>query len=512
MKDGSSRIRHASRAAWVIAIIVVSTLVGTILSWRAPGLNLFMRDRLMQARGPLIPPDDIVVVAIDETSIARFGQFPWQRALTARALNTISSAQPKAIALDVVYSEPSIATDDTDLADSLKRSGNAVIAAQLTETIDKAGAPVVRWLRPFPLIEDAAAGVGHANVSTEADGEARELSLRKADDQGQALWSIAVEAIRVGEGVRATSVRDVPGGLILGTRTIPVAPDVPAIQFASRNANGRIDTLRSDRMAIDYVGPPGSFSHQTFSFADVLDGRVPPQSFRGKYILLGATAATLGDHVASPFIHTEGVSGEQHGELMPGVEVLANSMNTILRSRFYHEVPDWLFALLAALVAAAVVGSLAIAQGKFESAKQVFALLGLLAIILGASYVAFVHWLLVLPTLPMLVSFATAAPLALLRRSLRTSADLDARIAELTSANELLLLSTQRPASVGSNPARLIAHLTGSATVAIYFQGGQAGGRSKLVAFHGTTPPRSLTEMKYRTQFLYGITRSLRAV
>src|SRR3984893_7380125 len=222
MNEESLMIRHANRAAWLIAIVVVSTMVAMMFSWRAPGISLYMRDRLMQARGPIAPPDDIVLIVIDETSIARYGRFPWQRGLTARALDTISSAQPKAIGLDVLYSEPTLAADDTALADSIKRAGNAVVAAQLTETTDQSGAPSVRWLRPLPLIENVAAGVGHANVSTEADGEAREVSLRKADDQGQALWSIAVEKIRVGEGIRATSVRDVPGGGIPGIRTVPV--------------------------------------------------------------------------------------------------------------------------------------------------------------------------------------------------------------------------------------------------------------------------------------------------
>jgi signal transduction histidine kinase/CHASE2 domain-containing sensor protein len=495
MKDVSLTARHAGWAAWFIAIVVVSTMVAMVFSWRAPGLNLYARDRLLQARGPVIPPDDIVVVAIDEPSIARYGRFPWQRGLTARALDTIASAQPRAIALDVLYSEATIAADDAALAEAIKRAGNAVVAAQLTEITDQSGAPSVRWLRPLPLVEDAAAGIGHANVSTEADGEARELSLRKADDQGQPLWSLAVETIRVGEGVRATSVRDVPSGVILGIRTIPVAPDVPAPHFASRNTSSAVGTLRTDRMAIDYVGPPGSFSHHTFSFADVLDGHVPAQNFRGKYVLIGATAATLGDHVATPFTHTDGAAGEQHGELMPGIEVLANSMNTILRSHFYHETPDWLAALLAALVAAAVLGSLAIAQGQFESVKQVFVLIGLLAIILASAYFAFTRWLIVPPLVPALLSFATAAPLALLRRSLRTSADLDARIRELTSANELLLLSTERPpSSLGSDPATLIAHLTGSEAVSVYLESGRAGGRYRLVASHGTTFAPSLTE------------------
>jgi PAS domain S-box-containing protein len=497
MKDESYRIRPLSRATWIIAIIIVSTIVAMIFSWRAPGLDLYARDRLMQARGPVSPPDDIVIVAIDEASITRFGRFPWPRGLTARALDTISSAQPKAIALDVLYSEPTEGADDVALADAIKRSGNTVVAAQLIETTDEAGSPSIRWLRPLSIIEAASSGVGHAHASTESDGEARELPLRKADDQGQALWSIAVETIRVGEGVNAASLRDVPGGLRLGTRTIPTAPETSTVNLKTYDVRSRVDTLRADRMLIDYTGPPGSFSHQTFSFADVLDGRVSPQSFRGKYVLIGATAATLGDHVAAPFAHAEGGAGEQHGELMPGVEVLANSMNTILRARFYHEVPDWLAALLAALIAAAVLGSLAIAQGRFESAKQTGALIGLLAIILVASYIAFVYWFIVPPVVPALISFGVAAPLALLRRSLMTSYALNTRVAELTSANEWFPLSVPERGGANhlhSNPASLIARLTGANTVAIYANKSDAGERYTLVASNGTTGIQSLNK------------------
>ena len=107
MKEESLMIRHAGRAAWLIAIVVASTMVAMILSWRAPGLNLYVRDRLMQARGPITPPDDIVLVVVDEASIARYGRFPWQRNLTARALDAISSAQPKAIGLDVLHDQVS---------------------------------------------------------------------------------------------------------------------------------------------------------------------------------------------------------------------------------------------------------------------------------------------------------------------------------------------------------------------------------------------------------------------
>ena len=501
MSDGSSTIRKAINAAWVVAIVLVSTLFAMIVSWRAPGLNLYARDRLMEARGPVAPPGDIVTVAIDEASIGRYGRFPWPRDSMARLIQTIASAQPKAIAIDVLYTEPTTPSDDTALADAIKRAGNVVVAAQLTEVATEKGEAAVNWLRPLPAFETAAAGVGHVNVSTEADDAARELSLRKSDDQGQALWSIAVETIRVGEGIRATSVRDIHHGVALGSRTIPVMADGPAASFMSQGNSPR-EISRPDRMIIDYVGPPGSFSQQTFSFADVLDGHVPAQSFRDKYILIGATAATLGDHVASPFVHLEGAFGEQHGELMPGVEVLANSMNTILRSRFYREVPESLAALIAAVVAAALLALLALAQGHFETAKQLGVLFGLFAVIIGLSYIAFARWMIVAPVVPALLSLAVAAPLSLLRRSLSTSSDLDTRIAELTAAEDLPFLSRkgQGRSDFHVSPATLIAQLLGAKTVAIYtrFENGRG---YRLLMSHGPDPaPLRLAENEIETR------------
>src|ERR1700720_3615479 len=89
-----------------LAIIAISASLGVVAVWRAPGIGRYTRDWLMRARGPLPVPEDIAIVAIDEASVARFGRFPWSRALSARAIDAIATAQPKAIAVDVLYADP----------------------------------------------------------------------------------------------------------------------------------------------------------------------------------------------------------------------------------------------------------------------------------------------------------------------------------------------------------------------------------------------------------------------
>src|SRR5215510_9185378 len=119
---------------WVIAIINISTVAAMVVTWRAPALNLTARDALVRAQGTMKPPDDVVIVAIDEASIKRFGRFPWPRGLMAQALHRLSEAHPKVIALNVLYSDPTNEADDAALAEAIKSAGNVVVAAQLVET------------------------------------------------------------------------------------------------------------------------------------------------------------------------------------------------------------------------------------------------------------------------------------------------------------------------------------------------------------------------------------------
>ena len=430
---------------WAIAIIVVSTLAATVVMWRAPALKLAARDALVRARGTATPPDEVVIVAIDEASVKRFGRFPWPRRLMAQALDKLSGARPKVIAIHTLYSDPTNEADDAALAEAVKRAGNVVVAAQLIET-QLGGA---EWLRPLPAIEKAAAAVGHGNVLTDFDGVARSLNLRQTDDEGHAIWAMAVEAIRVGDGLSPDDARDVPGAVKIGPRLIPVEEDEEAAAYATRGAESSPQTFRAGRMAIDYIGPAGSFAGRTMSIADVIDGRAEPEKLKGKYVLIGVTAAAMGDRVVSPFA----AGGDRRGALTPGVEVSANAVTTVLRSRFYRETPDWVAAMFAALVAAAVVGALILAQGRREFIKQIAALLGIAALILLLSYLAFARWMISPPIVPTLASLIVAAPLALLLRSLMVSASLDDRIAEMTKESARLSPFAIENKAVSAKPA-----------------------------------------------------------
>src|SRR5262245_29601099 len=252
-------------AVWAVAIALLSATLALWIAWRVPGLGMSASDWLMRRRGPLPVPDDIVIVAIDEPSLKRVGPFPWRRSYMAPALDYLKTAQPKAIRFDVLYIEETTKADDAALASAVKRAGNVVVAAQLT-----AGATSedpVEWLRPLPDIESSAAGVGHVDVHTGFDGVARTLLLREADDQGAANWAMAVELIRVGDGLAADALRALPQAVAIGNRILPVTIDPDSELIESTGAGS--ERLRVERLSFDYIGPSGSFAPQTISFSEV---------------------------------------------------------------------------------------------------------------------------------------------------------------------------------------------------------------------------------------------------
>jgi adenylate cyclase len=98
-------------------------------------------------------------------------------------------------------------------------------------------------------------------------------------------------------------------------------------------------SVRTDahgQMLINYQGPLGTFLH--YSIADVLQKSIPPEKFRGKLVLVGATATGIGDLRATPY----------GGNIYPGVEIHANAIDNILNDRFIKH--DARTALIDALL------------------------------------------------------------------------------------------------------------------------------------------------------------------
>jgi signal transduction histidine kinase/CHASE2 domain-containing sensor protein len=388
--------------------------------------------------------DEIAIVAIDDVSVAKLGRFPWTRSVIARALDAVASAQPKAIALDILFADPASPNDDQALADAIGRAGNVVLGSQL---IDRgAFGDQSQWLMPMPLFARRAAATGHVNVGTESDGSARQILIEQTDDEGNVIRAMPIETYRIGNHIPERDVAESWNQFAIGPRTIPVSAQRSPLA-------GKAGVHRAAAMTIDYAGPAGSFAGQQFSIADVLDGKLPPGALRGKYVLIGATAASLGEHFASPFLHYADAKGNQHGASISGVEVLANALNTIVRERFYEAMPDLYAFGFTAISAWLVISLLSLAEGR-GLVRFVLAIGLAFAIILGVSYLCLTRFFIFPPMLAALISFGSASVSSLAVRSMEASAALDRGIQQVR--NSLTRIETNlAPASTMESIVRL---------------------------------------------------------
>ena len=118
---------------------------------------------------------DIVIVAIDDASIAAIGRWPWRRALHAELISRLTAQNPRAIGMDVLFNEADLdyPEDDLLLTDAIRRSERVVLPV-----LRRGYGPVSNQTDlPWPAFADAAAGLGHVHVAPDSDGVVRSLYL-----------------------------------------------------------------------------------------------------------------------------------------------------------------------------------------------------------------------------------------------------------------------------------------------------------------------------------------------
>jgi signal transduction histidine kinase len=414
-------------AIWLVSLAAVA-----VVYLFAPSLSNASINMLFRLRGELPPPDEIVIVAIDDASLQQIGRYPWVRGIVAEGLGKISQGNPKVIGLDVIYSEESEPEEDERLAQAIKSSGRVVLPTQLFESQTEDRRIETIWLEPLPEIDAVLAGKGHAHASPAVDGTLRSIQLSKADDAGIRFWAFGLEILRVAGQISADDFEEKSGILRFGSYEIGVLPD----QSSKTDVPG-VSVIRSNEMLINYAGGTKSFRY--FSFADVLQGNVSPETFNGKIVLIGATSPTLGDVQVTPFMHY--ASGErQGGQAMPGVEVHANIVNTIKNRLWLGFLPDAAGYAIAFLIILASTFTVRHLEGW-----RLAAILGvILLLVIGGSLLAFNYYYLILPVPEMLTAFLVSVPLLLLDRSLAASKDLDAKLGVLSAAQKGFLLDEKK--------------------------------------------------------------------
>jgi len=280
------------------AVAALSAAIG-IASYAADifgGLELNSVDTRFSVRGTESPSPDVSVVAIDDVTFNELGaQWPFPRSMHGAVLDRLTRAGVRAIAYDVQFTEQTAPSEDRALIEAVDRGHGVVLA---TEEVDANGRTNVFGGDAFLRSIDARAG--HSIVIPDADGTLRHFPFAR-----DGLKGLAVATVEEATGE-------------------PVEPD----------------DFDSDGGWIDYAGPPRTVP--TFSFSKVLQGDVDPGELKGRIVVVGASSPTLQD------VHPTPVGAE----LMPGAELQANAIASVLDDLPLRSAPPVLNIALILLLAA----------------------------------------------------------------------------------------------------------------------------------------------------------------
>ena len=311
-------------AALVAVAAFGITLILTNLSFFA-FMELKGLDLLFTLRGPLTPPEDIVIVAVDEPSMAEMGQqWPWPRSLHAQLIRKLHQAGARVIGFDILFAEPSTPAEDQAFVRALQDVKKVVLVSVFSIIDDPLFRHATR-VNPAPAFRDAAI-IGHPLVSIDADGVVRRTRLMALD-----MPSFALQTFRRFIGNPAAAM-GAPEQKRFSPQTL--------LQNVLINYRGPARTIKtvSYYQALDYEGmlPPGVFSDKIVLIGWSLEGSPEPNRLTGDLFL-------------TPFSWTA-------GSALSGIEIQATILSNIFEGRFIHELDPgqrWLLLLALALTLSA---------------------------------------------------------------------------------------------------------------------------------------------------------------
>jgi CHASE2 domain-containing sensor protein len=295
----------------------------------------------------------VTIVAIDEASLAEYGQWPWPRNRLAGLIDQIARHEPAAIGLDIFMPEADqtspenvaanlpadqaalaarlrqLPSHDSQLAQALRRTPTVLGAAGFeieayatsaglrTRPLQINGEDAMPYLRQYPRVlaslpELQAAAAGQALLSVDLEnGLVRRVPLVQAIN-GQPVAGMAMELLRVASHSSAVEVDVSRHGIEqvgVADLRVPTQPRGDIwLHFA-----------RLESTAARYV-----------SAIDVLSGRIDPERLAGRLVLIGLTGSGLNDMRTTAL-----------GELVPGIEIQAQTIETLFDGRFLLR-PWWM--------------------------------------------------------------------------------------------------------------------------------------------------------------------------
>ena len=304
---GPRKLRRRRELA-ILAVVVLAGAIAIVAyaTHLMRGLEQQSVDARFSIRGTEPRPSEFALVEVDDHTFNELGvQWPFPRSLHAHLIDRLRRDGAKAIGVDIQFTEPSPRGrrwEDEALAESVARAGGVVLSTTEVNSHGESGI-----FGGEEVVHELGARAANGVIIPDPGGVYRKMHY---GIQGLVSFGVATAEATTGE---------------------PIVPS---------------DMEGDGEAWIDYRGPPNTFAH--YSYSRVLRGRVPASDFRGKTVIVGASAPSLQD------VHPTSTSGN---ELMPGPEIQANAAWTAV-----HGFPlssssllvDLMLIVLMAAVPAAV--------------------------------------------------------------------------------------------------------------------------------------------------------------
>ena len=318
------------------------------------------------------PEDPVVIIDIDDRSLAEIGQWPWSRNQLANLTNQAYAAA--ALGFDIVFAEPdrtnpknliasydlneeltkelvALPSNDELFAEAIENHGTVILGQALDNNQN-----ILTAKAKFGLVTQ---GDDPKQFVANYSGAQSNITILDASARGVGSMSI---------GNNDAIVRQLPTFESIGNQLIPslalemtrVAVGASTFQIKSSNASSEeaygaqtgINNIKLGPLTIPTTAEGNAWIYftatkniSTVSAVDVIEGIIPPEFFEGKVALVGTSAAGLLDLRSTP---TE--------KNIPGVTIIAQFIQQIFANEFLQR-PDWLFGaeFLAGLVLAILI-------------------------------------------------------------------------------------------------------------------------------------------------------------
>jgi adenylate cyclase len=317
---------------------LLPTLAAALLSLYRPAFlantEYSVYDTLVRWTPTRQPSGKVVIVDVDEKSLASVGQWPWRRDVIGRLIDVLRDRGAATVALDIMFAESdryegSGRSPDEALSETLQRGRVVLGYGLLFDPTRDAPRPCVQHALGLPIIRSP--NVPPDDPFFKATSAVCNITMLTAAAEASGFLNAAPDPdgiLRRAPLLMQYGGRVYPALSLAAVRSVTNAQDV-VLRVANVNtatlglAGQPVPLDGKSNLLLRYRGVKRTFPY--ISAVDVLEGDVHPQEFKDRIVFVGTTALGTREVVATPL-----------DTLFVGVEVQATVADNLLQRDFMY--------------------------------------------------------------------------------------------------------------------------------------------------------------------------------